>query len=158
MAKKYFYSEKFNCIYSGNMQEGDRLATPEEVSYYEKFSSTLKRDIISKLEENEKKYQEALKKPLFVNGFYVFAEWITTFSNTYTLAKKYEQEQKSASANIIVLNSEGKMETIEITSLEEFEPFYNAVSDEWARIIDIRNKNMVDIQNSEEPQTIEIEY
>lgn len=158
MAKKYFYSEKFNCIYSGIMQEGDRLATPDEIMYYETYSSTLKRDIASKLEENEKKYQEALKKPLLVKGYYVIAEWITTFSNTYTLAKKYEQEQKYVTANIIVFNLEGKMETIEITSLEEFEPFYNAVSDEWARIIDIRNKNMVDIQNSEEPQTIEIEY
>lgn len=158
MAKKYFYSEKFNCIYSGIMQEGDRLATPDEIMYYETYSSTLKRDIALKLEENEKKYQEALKKPLLVKGFYVLAEWITTFSNTYTLAKKYDQEQKSVTANIIVLNLEGKMETKEITSLEEFEPFYNAVSDEWARIIDIRNKNMVEIQNSEAPQTIEIEY
>lgn len=28
---KYFWSNEFNCVYQGDMQPGDRVATPEEI-------------------------------------------------------------------------------------------------------------------------------
>ena len=67
---------------------------------------------------------------------------MSTYSNTYTLAKKIEDAG----------------ETVTISSLADFEPYYDAVSNEWARLIDIRNNYLVQIQNSTAPQEIEIEY
>lgn len=155
---EFYFNEKYNYIYSGTMQEGDRVATKAEVAYWNKNHSTLNADRIKKLEENNDLYNKALNKPLVCGDYFVLADWITTYSNTLTLAKKYAEEQKELSANIIVLTQDGKMETIVISSYEEFEPYYNIVADEWARIIDLRNRYMVEIQNSQDPNNVEIVY
>lgn len=158
MATKYYVNEKLGYVYTGTMQDGDRLATSEEIAYWEQNHSLKDFDIVKKLEENTKLYNVALNKPLPCGNCFVIADWMSTYSNTLTLAKKYTEEGKAVSANIVVLNASGKLENIVVSSYAEFEPFYNVVADEWARLIDLRNRYMVEIQNSENPKDIEIEY
>ena len=154
----YFYNVEHKYIYSGEMQEGDRVATSEEVKYWNEYHSTIEVDKEAKNKENIQAYTVALNRPLAVGDKFVLADWITTYSNTYTLAKKITEEGSEVSKNIVVLNAQGKLETVTISSLEDFEPYYKAVSDEWARIIDIRNNYMVEIQNSKAPKGIVITY
>lgn len=158
MAVKYYVNLKNGYIYTGNMQEGDRLATEAEVAYWEENHSLKDFDIVKKLEENTKLYNQALNKPLPCGNCFVIADWMSTYSNTLTLAKKYTEEGKEVSANIVVLNALGKLENIVVSSYKDFEPFYNVVADEWARLIDLRNRYMVEIQNSDNPKSIEIDY
>ena len=154
----YYYSEKYGFIYEGTMQEGDRKATKAEVEYWNSYKSTLPKDIKAKLAECNQKYAEALNKPISCQGAFVIADWMSTYSNTYTLAKKIEDAGETVTKNIVVLTAQGKLETVTISSLADFEPYYDAVSNEWARLIDLRNNYLVQIQNSTAPQEIEIEY
>lgn len=153
-----YYNVKEEYLYAGTMKEGDRVATAEEIAYWTANGSTLKKDIADKNAENTKKYAEALNSPLVCGEYFVIADWINTYTNTYTYAKKATEEDKAPSADIVAFNKLGKLETITINSLADFEPFYNVVAEEWARITDIRNKYMVQIQNATAPKEIEISY
>lgn len=155
---EYFYSEKFNIVYSGKIQEGDRIATTEEISYWEEHKSTVTKDRENKNNENNSKYSDALQKPLSCGEYFVIADWMNTYTNTYTFAKCQEEAGIETNADIVVFDKTGKLVTITIKSITDFEPYYNIVSKEWARITDIRNKYMVAIQNTDEPNSIEIKY
>lgn len=153
-----YYSEKNNYLYTGKMKDGDRLANEKEIAYWQKYHSTIGKDKELKNAENTTEYAKALQKPLICGEYIVIAEWINTYTNTYTYAKKQEDANATASADIVAFTKAGKMVTVTINSLADFEPFYNVVAEEWARITDIRNKYMVEIQNSEAPKEIEIKY
>lgn len=155
---EYYYSLDGKYLYTGLMDEDDRLATKDEVTYWLKNGSTLEADIKTKLEENTKAYNSALSSPLSCGVYLVLPEWVNTYSNTLQYAQRAESKGVSVSANIVVLKQDGELSNIIVTSLAEFEPFYDIVADEWARITDKRNVYLCEIQNSSSPKSILIDY
>lgn len=156
--EKIYYSIAGEYLYKGNMKEGDREATANEIEYWNTYGSTIQKDKNEKNAENTAKYTEALNAPLVCGEYFVIADWINTYTNTYTYAKKQEETDSATRADIVVFDRTGKLVTITITCLADFEPYYNTVAEEWARITDLRNKYMVEIQNATAPKDIVISY
>lgn len=155
---KIYYNKEGEYLYSGNQKEGDREATQAEIEYWTANGSTLEGDRAKKNAENTQAYNNALQAPLVCGQYLVIAEWINTYTNTYTYAKKCTDEGIVPTADIVAFNHKGKLETVTISSIEDFLPFYQTVADEWARITDIRNKYLVQIQNADAPKDIVISY
>lgn len=155
---KIYYNKEGEYLYSGIQKAGDVEATQTEIDYWKANGSTLEGDRTKKSEENQIAYNASLQKPLICGKYIVIAEWINTYTNTYTYAKKCTEEGIAPTSDIIAFNHAGKLETVTISSLEDFLPFYQTVADEWARVTDIRNKNLVEIQNTTTPKKVVIDY
>ena len=89
---KIYYNKEGEYLYSGNQKEGDREATQAEIEYWTANGSTIEGDRAKKNAENTQAYNTALQSPLVCGQYLVIAEWINTYTNTYTYAKKCSEE------------------------------------------------------------------
>lgn len=109
--------------------------------------------------ENQNHYTEALKTPVKVDDetFFVLAEWTNTYSNALIKAQNIIGD---ITINIPVINTLGKLENINVTNIDEIKKLYNSASDEWVRLINIRNGYLILIQNAtlEELESLNFYY
>jgi len=135
-----------------------------------KFDATTLDEYLAKLLEalkmqavmqNDKLYHAGLNKPLPYDDCFLLADWITTYNNALATAKSKEERGLEGSTNIIVLSITGQLKNILVYSVENFQPMFDIVADEWARLTDKRNQYLVEIQNTktiDELDAIEIDY
>lgn len=108
-----------------------------------------------KLGELSYAYDAANKKPIPFEQYFLLADWMTTYNNAYTSAQTDVEQGTQDSIEVLVLTSYGRLNTIQVETLSEFLPFIRTVSAEWRRLIAIRNRTMIAIQNSLSQEDLE---
>jgi hypothetical protein len=115
------------------------------------LKTTIKTDL-------DDKYNEKLENVYTVGNYFVQPTWATIYTNTLVaMQQDVSEDGKLDEHYTILLISDpikGKLEQIEINSIEEFMPYYNKVKDEYKKLTTTYHANIVSISEATNAQQL----